>query len=334
LPKILEKPVVNDPVANCNAWFIGDQILYFAYSRRLVASETKCSADTTNSQPFARYSGSKQRPNMRAAMAATILAIGAVVSLCTGTQSAIASAPTIFVVHNLLQEEGYDPLGGIIRGGDGDFYGVTSSGGASNDGTIFKATPAGEVTVLHSFDGTDGAQLFGALVQGDSHTYYGAAYSGGAFNLGYIYKVTNDGAFSVIHSFTGQLDSASPQCTLVCGPSGNLYGTTYNGLVVSPTSAGTVFQITPSGVLTTLHTFIYSEGDNPESGLVLGPDGNFYGTTCNGGSDGCGTVFKMTPTGVVTILHSFGGSDGDTQRMAMAHSIRSRSVPTAICTEQ
>ena len=51
---------------------------------------------------------------------------------------------------------------------------------------------------------------------------------------------------------------------------------------------------------------------------MLGTDGNFYGTTSEGGALGacnevCGTVFKITPQGTLTTLHSFVGypTDGD-----------------------
>lgn len=58
-------------------------------------------------------------------------------------------------------------------------------------------------------------------------------------------------------------------------------------------------------------------GANPEAGLILGSDGNFYGTTFNGGSGGylgCGTVFKITPDGSFTMLHVFNGLDGGNPR--------------------
>ena len=63
-------------------------------------------------------------------------------------------------------------------------------------------------------------------------------------------------------------------------------------------------------VLTTLHSFAANEGASPYGGLTQGSDGNFYGTTEQGGSSGVGTVFKMTPAGSVTVLHLFTGDDG------------------------
>ncbi len=73
----------------------------------------------------------------------------------------------------------------------------------------------------------------------------------------------------------------------------------------------TAFQMTPTGALTTLVSFDGTHGASPYASLVLGSDGNFYGTTVYGGSAGYGTVFRMTPTGVLTTLVSFTGANGE-----------------------
>jgi len=74
----------------------------------------------------------------------------------------------------------------------------------------------------------------------------------------------------------------------------------------------------PAQTFTALHNFDGTDGADP-NGLVQGTDGNFYGTTGNGGAinpcsadggPGCGTVFQITPTGTLTTLHSFNGGDG------------------------
>jgi uncharacterized repeat protein (TIGR03803 family) len=89
------------------------------------------------------------------------------------------------------------------------------------------------------------------------------------------------------------------------GADGNFYGTTDAG---GDKGFGTVFRSTPAGVRTVLHDFTdYPDGSNPCGALILGKDGNLYGTTSAGGSKSYGTVYKITPAGRLTILHSFTG---------------------------
>ena len=114
----------------------------------------------------------------------------------------------------------------------------------------------------------------------------------------------------MLHTFTGG-DGSSPESALVQGSDGNFYGTTFYG---GASSAGTIFVITPAGVLSTLHNFSGSDGLDPATSLVEGSDGNFYGTAQyggeGGGREGFGTVFMITPAGKFTRLHRFDGSDG------------------------
>ena len=92
------------------------------------------------------------------------------------------------------------------------------------------------------------------------------------------------------------------------GRDGNLYSTTTDG---GASLEGAVFRLSPSGTMTSLWSFditnALNSGAYPYSGLTLGTDGNFYGTTFAGGSAGAGSVFKITPSGKITTLHSFNG---------------------------
>jgi uncharacterized repeat protein (TIGR03803 family) len=122
--------------------------------------------------------------------------------------------------------------------------------------------------------------------------------------------------FTTLVQFDLNSDGAGPQYgALVQGRDGNLYGTTSGGTTNS--TAGTVFKMTPDGALTTIYYFCSqpncADGSTPVAGLVLGTDGNFYGTTSSGGDlscgypYGCGTVFKLTPARKLTTLHTFTG---------------------------
>ena len=114
---------------------------------------------------------------------------------------------------------------------------------------------------------------------------------------------------TTLYSFSGT-DGAWPNA-LVQGSDGDFYGTTYYGGAGTNcyNGCGTIFKIDPSGTLTTLYSFGWSDGAYPVAGLVEGTDGNLYGTTQHGG-DNDGTVFKVTPSGSLTNLHTFRGLDG------------------------
>ena len=111
---------------------------------------------------------------------------------------------------------------------------------------------------------------------------------------------------TTLYSFTGG-DGANPSAGLIADTAGNLYGTTEGG-----DGPGEVFQLTPSGTLTVLHSFTGgSNGAYPEAGVIADMAGNLYGTTYGGGAGGQGTVFQLTPSGTLTVLYSFtGGADG------------------------
>ena len=102
---------------------------------------------------------------------------------------------------------------------------------------------------------------------------------------------------------------------LIQGSDGNFYGTTSAG---GDSVTGTIFKVTPSGTLTTLHSFAETDGTKPCAGLIQASDGNLYGTTSMGGdANNDGTVFKVTPAGVFTVVHGFGGTDGSVSESSL-----------------
>ncbi len=164
-------------------------------------------------------------------------------------------------------------------------------------------------TSLYSFTGTnDGANPIAGLVQGSDGDFYGTTYDGGTNGVGTVFKISANGALASLYSFNGE-NGANPEAGLVQGGDGNLYGTTYGG---GTNDAGTVFKVSATGALTSLYSFTgTNDGAHPEAGLAWGSDGNFYGTTARGGTNGVGTVFRVSTNGALATLYSFtGGTDG------------------------
>ena len=173
-----------------------------------------------------------------------------------------------------------------------------------------ESIPGMTLTTLHSFSGADGNKSFAGLVQGKNGKFYGTTYYGGAQNDGEVFQITAAGVLTTLHSFcstSGCADGEYSYAVPVLGVDGNFYGTTYLG---GSKDDGTVFKMTPSGAVTTLHSFGGSDGSQPLAGLAAGSDGNYYGTTNLGGSHNSGTVFKITPAGQFTTLHNFCSKSG------------------------
>jgi uncharacterized repeat protein (TIGR03803 family) len=223
----------------------------------------------------------------------------------------------------------------LFQGTDGNLYGTTSVGGlpASSNcsggcGTVFKISTAGKLTVLHDFCTTasclagkveDGEFPEAGVIQGLDGNFYGTA-SGNSPSPGegLVFKITPAGTLTILYTFCAVIttcaDGASPTAPLVQGTDGNFYGTTTSGGTGFENSFGTVFKVTPTGAHTILYSFCSktncTDGMNPEAGLVQASDGNFYGTTNQGGTNqaclgGCGTLFRITPAGKQTTLHNF-----------------------------
>jgi uncharacterized repeat protein (TIGR03803 family) len=236
-----------------------------------------------------------------------------------GTIFKITSTGTLTTLHSFRFADGAYPQATLVQAPSGTFYGTARQGGiVGSNGTVFKITPAGVFTALHSFSGTDGAYPSAGLVRAADGSLYGTTeiggsgtYCGAGTECGTVFKITPTGTLTTLHSFNGA-DGINPVAALV-QTSGGFYGTTSEGGNLScnsPYGCGTVFKITPSGTLTTLHRFHLADGFSPASGLTLGSDGNFYGTTQFGAVGVSGTVFEITPAGVLTTLHSFDNTDG------------------------
>jgi uncharacterized repeat protein (TIGR03803 family) len=202
---------------------------------------------------------------------------------------------------------------GVVVGVDGNFYGTTYYGGAYGDGTVFKITAKGQLTPLYSFcaqtNCTDGSQPSAGLVQGTDGNFYGNTTYGGdetcnaPSGCGTLFKMSPQGVFTSLHVFENT-DGSYPYAPMTQASDGNFYGTTNSG---GAYNNGTVYRITASGTLTTLHSFDFLvDGAFPQTGLVQASDGNLYGVVTGGGSaSGYGTVFRITLAGTFATVYAF-----------------------------
>jgi uncharacterized repeat protein (TIGR03803 family) len=246
---------------------------------------------------------------------------------------------------------GPEPTAGLMQASNGDLYGTTVCGGAFGSGSVFKITKLTEAstpTTLYSFCGApscgmdqptdaDGFGPVAGLIQASNGDLYGTTTGGGAnrgnqVNGGTVFKITPGGVLTTLYSFCAQTnctDGLNPIGPLVQASNGNFYGmTVYGGATTNCiVGCGTIFQITPAGVLTTLYNFCSQAncadgvpGGYPTA-LIQGTDGNLYGVTADGGNDnngasncplsyGCGTIFQITTGGTLTTLYSLCSQSG------------------------
>jgi len=220
---------------------------------------------------------------------------------------------TGFMLHNFAGAtgDGCWPYGSLILSGS-QLYGMSSVGGANNQGAIFSLGINGTgFALLHSFATTDGNNPNGTLVMSGS-ILYGTAQYGGANNYGVIFKINSAGTgFTLLHTFAGGAsDGASPRFDGLTLSGSTLYGMTSQG---GANSKGVIYKINVDGSgFGLLHTFAggSSDGATPLGALVLSGT-TLYGMTQAGGV--YGTIFKINTDGSgFSLLHSFagGGSDG------------------------
>jgi uncharacterized repeat protein (TIGR03803 family) len=203
--------------------------------------------------------------------------------------------------------DGRSPYGSLVKGPDGTFYGLTSSGGLHNAGTAFQYVPGGAFAVLRNFQpATDGGNPRGSLVFGNDGHLYGLNQAGGLNNNGTIFRLTLGKAFNVLKHFRVSTDGGFPWGSLVKGADGSFYGMTKIG---SGSTHGIIFRITTGSVFTLMKPLtLATTGGYPVGSLARGSDGNFYGTTSEGGSNQFGTIFRITPANVFTVLAHLNGA--------------------------
>jgi uncharacterized repeat protein (TIGR03803 family) len=211
-----------------------------------------------------------------------------------GTVFQMTTDGALISSYSFTGNNGANPLAGLVQGSDGNLHGTTYHGGATGNGTVFQISAKGALTGSYPFTGAlDGANPDAAMAQGSDGNFYGTTYAGGALGEGTVFRISAAGALTSLYSFTGGDDGGNPQSDLVQDSNGNFYGTTHYG---GMENSGTVFQVSTAGALTNLYSFVGvgEYGASPLAGLALGRDGNFYGTTADGGDSDLGTVFQIS----------------------------------------
>ena len=199
--------------------------------------------------------------------------------------------------------DGGNPYSGLVFDKAGNLYGTTWAAGAHGYGTVFELTPSGsgwaENTLYGFQSASDGGKPFGGLVFDNTRNLYGATSSGGPGSGGTVYELTPSGGswtFDVLYGFVGSAYLPGPYDSLTFDAAGNLYGTTTKDGTLE---AGSVFKLTPSNggwTETDLYDFAgSSDGGVPYGSVLIGPNGNLYGTASQGGANGYGVVWEITP---------------------------------------
>ena len=232
----------------------------------------------------------------------------------------IMHAQTFSLLHQFKAGPlGDSPWAGPVLDSMGNLYGTAFTDGSHFGGTVYKLSTAGKLTALYNFTGLKGdgqEPYYGSLLRDSKGNFYGATIAGGVHDqfctlgCGTVFKVDPNGKETVLHAFTNTgVDGNNPNAGLVQDSSGNLYGTTISG---GASQSGIVFKVDPRGKETVFYSFTGgTDGGNPQAGLVMDSEGNFYGTTGSGGAGFSGTVFKLDPSGAESVLYAFtGGTDG------------------------
>ncbi|MGA2370763.1 MAG: choice-of-anchor tandem repeat GloVer-containing protein [Candidatus Korobacteraceae bacterium] len=220
------------------------------------------------------------------------------------------SAWTEIVLHSFTgSPDGAAPASGVTFDAAGNVYGTATSGGASDDGIVYRLTRSGSGWTedsLHAFDyNNDGAAPFGGVIFDNSGNLYGTtAYSSSGY--GTVFELTPSGGgwnYLLLYQLTGESSVTGPLGPLVMDAAGNLYGTTVEGGDVYGVSCeygcGTVFELSPSSggwVYRDMYDFMQSDaGRFPTDGVVMDANGNLYGIGSGLGDFTGGGVFEITP---------------------------------------
>ncbi|MEQ1588289.1 MAG: choice-of-anchor tandem repeat GloVer-containing protein, partial [Cyclobacteriaceae bacterium] len=222
------------------------------------------------------------------------------------------------VLHNFNNTDGANPNNSLIQATDGSLLGMTSAGGSSGNGTIFKINLDGKgYRVMHNFNGLNGAYPSGSLIQALDGYFYGMTPYGGTWGAGTVFRMDTNGGYVILQHMRGPGEDvwvgANPHGSLIQARDGHLYGMSTNGGSYGCWIGyvGTIFRIYTDGGVEGIYNFdnCNGKGAYPYGSLVQTPDGWMYGMA-NSPSDGeNGTIFKITDTDI-PVLHKFNQLNG------------------------
>ena len=208
---------------------------------------------------------------------------------------------------------------------------------ARADGKKFSALYTFEAAAPGTFTSPHGSQPDTRPVLGPGNTVYGMTIDGGTNGNGVIYRFDlRSHQYTVLHTFSAldangnNQDGANPGVALTRGPDDVFYGMASFG---GKNGNGTIFKITRSGEFTVLHTFSAldanahnEDGANPLRAVVIGNDGNLYGTTRLGGQNTCGPLGSACGVAWVmdrwgnnfSVVHQFAPTEGHAASLLQA----------------
>jgi len=237
-------------------------------------------------------------------------------STTLGTVYGMSAQGTLLWSNAFAEAQGFRPLDGLAYAANGDLYGTTSAGAiAPGNGTLFRVHRNGNLAILYKFQSqSDGHCPFTGVVVDAAGNVFGTTVGLGAGGNpnGSVWEMPPGETPATLDAFANGSVAEWPQITPTLDAAGNLWGVNEanpaqgNGVIweLSGTSFSVPYSFTGG-----------ADGYAPDGPLLLGKDGNLYGTTSGGGnangSNGLGTVFMITPQGQLSTVHTFtGGADG------------------------